>query len=79
MHLLVYFSDGGLPLRVGLEISYDYQAKQWIEDTLRTTCATAFKWELCDDEGTRCVWEREPGSTVMPTLSEWTERYTGTK
>lgn len=57
-------------------IDYDYQAEQWVQDT--QDHHEIIRWELHDNNGLRCVWERPEGSAEMPDITKRSSRFTGT-
>lgn len=60
------------------KIDYDYQAEMRVQDTHGDPRASdVVKWILYDEAGIRCVWERKPGSTGMPTITQRSARFTG--
>ena len=56
-------------------IDYDYQAEQWVQDTVGH--AKIIKWILIDHIGTRCVWERPEGDTGFPSITQRSARFEG--
>lgn len=57
-------------------IDYDYQAEQWVQDTVDRM--TVIKWVLIDDNGIRCVWERNVGETgKIPDITKRSSRFVG--
>ena len=59
-------------------ISFDYQAEQYVLDTYAYPMAeSVVKWILIDDEGDRCVWERPAGSSHIPEITSRATRFQG--
>lgn len=71
-------TEGTLVARVS-DIDYDYQAEEWVQQSHSFPEARRVtKWVLSDEEGVRCVWERDVGSTEIPTIMQRSGRFTGT-
>ena len=56
-------------------IDYDYQAEMWVQDTHNNKLIV--RWELHDDKGLRCAWERPDGSAEMPVITKRSPRFIG--
>jgi hypothetical protein len=69
--------EGNSKVAVIRILEYDYQAEQWVLDTvaLEPTNLVVTKWILYDDYGVRCVWERT--DTSMPHITQRSARFTG--
>lgn len=60
------------------DLDYDYQAEQWVQDTVHdANASTVVKWVLHDDKGVRCVWERTD-LAAMPDITQRSSRFAGT-
>lgn len=79
MRLELHDSEEGNTLSARVNnIDYDYQAEQWVMETHDDlTAIDVVKWELHDDQGIRCVWERPIGSGDLPEITQRSERFVG--
>lgn len=71
------FHDGevGNSLCARCEVDYAYQAEMHVQESAERV--NLVRWELFDDEGLICVWEREAGSTKFPDITKRSPRFDG--
>jgi len=80
MYLELHDGETGKTLTAKIqELDYDYQAEQWVQDTYSDPHAKdVVKWELHDNKGLRCVWERPANSSATPNITQRSPRFQGT-
>lgn len=75
MKLEMHDAEVGNTLSGRVTVNYTYQAEMYVQETAERK--DLVRWELSDDSGLVCVWERPEGSLEIPSITQRSPRFEG--